>query len=199
MRPKEAMLSVPEPQRHRDLRGSQGSLGILVGITGVVGITVGLIALGKYSQLSVVFYFPFFYILLLSFLSMVFQFFPKDGQNKNQHKRFYRVYPLFLSLLLIIISLFGSLTEVNNVVKREKGEFEEYITRLRSAIPAGSKVLMNLNGDSWTSRSIDRGYNRSRRSTIGGRLCSTAIHHGSNELLPGSGARRRFSYVRLAQ
>lgn len=124
--------------------------GMLVGVTGVLGITGGLIVLGKYSQLSILFYFPFLYLLLLCFLSRFTRIFQRRGKGdegvKEHPKRFLRAFSVFLPLLLVIISFVGSVTQVNRVVKREKGEFQEYILRLRAAVPAGAKVLMNLNG-----------------------------------------------------
>lgn len=114
------------------LRGKFRQNKTLYGVTGVLGITLGLIILGKYSQLSIIFYFPFLYILLLDFLSEL--KLPKEGIRN--------VFLIFTACFSLLMSLRSISTEV----KQEGRGFNEYIETLRRVVPENSRVLANLNG-----------------------------------------------------
>ncbi|MBI9102830.1 MAG: hypothetical protein JEY99_10475 [Spirochaetales bacterium] len=101
--------------------------GLLVGLTGILGVTIGIIIIGKYSQPSIIFYFPFFYILLISILSKAFRYMPW----------LVFICPFFL----IIISGF----QLQHEILREGDSFQEYNQALKAIIPPGSRVIGNIN------------------------------------------------------
>ncbi len=102
-----------------------------VGAAGVFGIGAGIFLLGKYSQPSIVFFFPFLYILLIWVISMV-----TGGQRSGS----------LILILVVCLQTMNTVPDIYEEIVREGDSFREYNTTLSDYIPMNSRVLGNLNG-----------------------------------------------------
>jgi 4-amino-4-deoxy-L-arabinose transferase-like glycosyltransferase len=96
-------------------------LGMLIFIIGAINITY--IVIGRYNQTSIIFLFPFFWILF--------------AENIRSFK-YKNILILFLSLVLLIISIFSIIPYLNN-------DYKNYLENIGDYIDDESTVLANLN------------------------------------------------------
>ena len=109
---------------------ASGDLPAAAGLAGILGINLGLAALGKYSQPSVLFLFPFVYILAAR---------ASLGVYRHLGPRLRRILPVLL-VPLLLVSPAGILRDTF----REKESFRETSGKIRALIPENSRVLGNL-------------------------------------------------------
>ena len=123
--------------RKDDIRFGAGMLGIC----GISGITAGLIIIGKYSQPSFVFYIPFIHILLAALLNRL----SDNVKEKIPDGSLIRYSRYIFPVIMIIVFISVSVTQIYREVKREKNAFKDYNFAIDNIIPEGSKVLANIN------------------------------------------------------
>ena len=99
------------------------------GISGVTGILLGIIAVGKYSQPSVIFLFPFIYILLTSILSLM--------------GSFRQVFKIFIAAGAVLLALTSIYNTIYHTLE-EQGEYAGYINALEELVPEGSVTVSDI-------------------------------------------------------
>ncbi|MBF9015998.1 MULTISPECIES: glycosyltransferase family 39 protein [unclassified Oceanispirochaeta] len=96
-------------------------------LIGFIGFNIGLLIIGKYSQPSISFLLPFYYLsasVLIHFLI------------SGKKKRFLRA----LLIILLTATLFFTITEIN----KEKENYKDYLSQIQNKIPQDSVVLGGL-------------------------------------------------------
>lgn len=94
-------------------------------LIGLAGINLGYLAVGKYSQPSVVFILPFLIILCVSLLN-----------NAGRLRR---------ALLLGVLGLLFAANALLNIRPQLDADYRDYLADLRQALPEDGAVLVNLN------------------------------------------------------
>ncbi|MDC7223280.1 MAG: glycosyltransferase family 39 protein [Spirochaetales bacterium] len=100
--------------------------------SGAIGLSVGIALLGKYSQPSVIFYFPFFYGALFSLLSPLL--------SGNHRKKRFPLFPIIGGFLLMGLSLLPLAREV----PREARSLSHYRRNLARTVPKDAVLLGGL-------------------------------------------------------
>lgn len=96
-------------------------------ILGIIAINIGIFAIGRFNQTSVLFEFPLFYILVSYVI--------------NDLKKSYKIYTAtILSIVLIAITLFNVLPYLNN-------NYDSYLNQISKYVNKNDSVLANLNCD----------------------------------------------------
>ena len=95
-------------------------------LTGTAGIIVGMMIIGRYNQTSILFLFPFGYLAAAVALELF------DGNIKK-------------GLWALLFAAVLSLTVAGVSQEVEKGSYREYERQVTALIPAGARVLGNLN------------------------------------------------------
>lgn len=115
---------------------SMGRKGIIP--AGLIGINLGILILGKYSQPSVVFLTPFYYMagaVLLAGLRRI------SGQLQ-----------VLLILILLPLTLLLSAQEIKGVMDPSGESYDEYLEEIRVLVPENSRVLGSLNLEYYLER-----------------------------------------------
>lgn len=107
---------------------SSGRKGIIP--TGLIGVNLGILILGKYSQPSVVFLTPFYYLAAAALL---------DGLRRVSGQL-----QVLLILLLLPLTLLLSAQEINKELDPSREIYNEYIEQISELVPEDSRVLGNL-------------------------------------------------------
>lgn len=102
----------------------------VINLAGFTGFNIGLVIIGKYSQPSIVFLLPFYY------LSMA-------GTFISFKKRKRKIIPELAVFGLLTITIFFSLYDIS----REKESFSSFIEKARTCIPEDAVLLSNLYGE----------------------------------------------------
>lgn len=95
-------------------------------LLGALGILVGTVIIGRYNQTSIFFFYPFGYLLLGLFLAQL----EKPGR-----------YIIFAAVFGVTLFISGK--EITPWIRTEG--YEAYLCQLEELVPAGKKVLANLN------------------------------------------------------
>lgn len=103
------------------------NLNILRLLLGIIGIHLGFIIIGRYNQTSVIFIFPFFYLLGLLVLDRIM-------------KHYGRLVPALMGFCLLL----SGYTSYREIKPYMNYSYDHYIEQL-SAIPPWAKTLGNLN------------------------------------------------------
>jgi len=98
---------------------------LVYSILSILGIVVGTIIIGRYNQTSIIFLFPFFYLLITSII-----------YNFKNKTRF-----VVISILTITIALFS----YSNIQPYLNISYNDYLEEISIAVPSDSKTLANLN------------------------------------------------------
>ncbi|PKM51918.1 MAG: 4-amino-4-deoxy-L-arabinose transferase [Firmicutes bacterium HGW-Firmicutes-7] len=98
-------------------------------IISLFAVQIGILLIGRYNSTSVLFFIPFFYIMLVNVISILFH------NVKIQY---------VLYCTLIVLSFVISLTEIKPFLHYR---YEDYLSEFSSVIPKDSKTLGNLNSD----------------------------------------------------
>ncbi|KOA18975.1 dolichyl-phosphate-mannose-protein mannosyltransferase [Clostridium homopropionicum DSM 5847] len=96
-------------------------------ILAIIGINLGIILIGRFNQTSVVFQFPFFYLLIVYFI--------------NDAKLMYR---RLIFTVLAVILLFNSVT---SIIPYMDSSYDRYLNEISKAVKKDQVVLANLNCD----------------------------------------------------
>lgn len=100
----------------------------------IIALNAGIILLGRYNQTSVVFQFPFFYLLAAGCIFSLPKF-------KN------RVKNLTISGLLLVLGI----SSLINISPGLAYSYEDYLAQIGKYVPADSAVLANLNAEYYFS------------------------------------------------
>ena len=98
---------------------------LIYSILSILGIVVGTIIIGRYNQTSIIFLFPFFYLLIIAVI-----------YNFNSRIRF-----IVISLLVITLTLLSYF----NIQPYLNISYNDYLQEISIVVPRDSKTLANLN------------------------------------------------------
>ncbi|OQY34346.1 MAG: hypothetical protein B6241_05020 [Spirochaetaceae bacterium 4572_59] len=115
---------------------SSGRKGIIP--AGLIGINLGIMILGKYSQPSVIFLIPFYYLAGAALLV---------GMQKISGQL-----QLLLILILLPLTLLLSAQEIKGELDPSAESYDEYLEQIRTLVPEESRVLGSLNLEYYLER-----------------------------------------------
>jgi len=118
-------------------------------LCGLGGFNIGLVLLGKYSQPSVLFLLPFYYLTAAAVIG-----------KATRYRR--RALPVLLWTLLAGTTLFFSLREIRTEMfpRKERESYSEYQTAVRRLVPPEATILAGLN----TEFAVEYGHLRDWRN-----------------------------------
>lgn len=100
---------------------------IIAIILAIVGINIGIIFIGRFNQTSIVFLFPFFYLLIVYFINDI-----------------NLVYRRVIFVILTLITLSNS---VINIIPYMDSSYDRYLNEISKTVKKDQVVLANLNCD----------------------------------------------------
>lgn len=98
-----------------------------VSILGIISILAGIIAIGRYNQTSIIFFFPFLYFLIAYVLT--------------------KIKPSFRVSIASIIIFILVMNSIVNIYPYTNIDYNRYLNQVSKAIPKDTNVLGNLNAE----------------------------------------------------
>lgn len=125
---------------------------VIYPLLGIIGINIGYIIVGRYGQPSIIFIFPYIYLLIISLIDLL-------KSNKN-------------ILILICILSITTINSVISIVLFINNDYEKYIKDISDHINSDAIVLANLNTEYYFDnnalydyRNLDYLYNKNMTFT----------------------------------
>ncbi|GAA0178036.1 hypothetical protein SH2C18_11580 [Clostridium sediminicola] len=104
----------------------------------VLGINMGIILIGRFNQTSVIFIFPFLYILIYYCI-----------KSSN--------FKLNILIFLVLSSILGY-QSYKNIVYYKDNNYESYLTEISTVVPNNAEVLGNLNSEFYFDNKVFHDY-----------------------------------------
>ncbi len=102
----------------------------------IVGINLGTIIIGRYNQTSIIFQFPFFYMLVAVLLSLKNnEYLTEQKASENRAK----------NIIYILIVFCITLSSALNIVPFSKYSYDDYLLQISKYVSPSDTVLANLN------------------------------------------------------